>query len=103
MCYLGGQKKDGAALHCASASARVPHEIVPRTRAPHGTLTISWGALCGVLLGAAGRTRTDTDCSTSPSSWRVYQFHHSRIQKIAGPSNAVTAAASVPSEDCCPY
>lgn len=27
-------------------------------------------------LGAEGRTRTDTGFPTTPSRWRVYQFHH---------------------------
>ena len=26
--------------------------------------------------GAEGRTRTDTGFPTTPSRWRVYQFHH---------------------------
>src|SRR3989344_4619610 len=28
------------------------------------------------MNGADGETRTPTACATSPSSWRVYQFHH---------------------------
>jgi hypothetical protein len=27
-------------------------------------------------VGAEGRTRTGTACATTPSRWRVYQFHH---------------------------
>lgn len=38
------------------------------------------------INGADGRTRTDTAFATTPSRWRVYQFHH--IGKTFMPSNA---------------
>src|SRR5512138_3643309 len=38
--------------------------------------------------GADERTRTSTDCSTTPSKWRVYQFHH--IRKSTQPDRTGT-------------
>ncbi len=29
-----------------------------------------------IINGADGRSRTGTGCPTTPSRWRVYQFHH---------------------------
>ena len=41
-------------------------------------------ALQTILLHALARTRTVTPCGTTPSRWRVYQFHHQ------GPTNHTT-------------
>ena len=35
-----------------------------------------------ILNGAEGGTRTRMDCSTRPSSVRVYQFHHLGISRF---------------------
>ncbi len=34
------------------------------------------------LIGAEGRTRTGTAFATTPSRWRVYQFHHVRCMHL---------------------
>ena len=34
------------------------------------------------LNGADGQTRTGTGCPTTPSRWRVYQFHHIGIKVL---------------------
>ena len=37
-----------------------------------------------IQFGAEGRTRTGTGMPTTPSRWRVYQFHHFGISLKAG-------------------
>ena len=49
-----------------------------------------------LLFGADGQTRTGTGLPTTPSRWRVYQFHHiglegSRIYSDTGTSDVAFA------------
>src|SRR5262249_41013716 len=52
-----------------------------RLRIECSTPELLWRRFC---CHALARTRTVTPCGTTPSRWRVYQFHHQ------GPSNSVS-------------
>src|SRR4051812_25084654 len=52
-----------------------------RLRIECSTPELLWRDARAALANALARTRTATPCGTTPSRWRVYQFHHQ------GPTN----------------
>ena len=73
---------DKTVASCETPSCEDTHarsELVASCEAPASATTthpLATRRLATVLSSALGRTRTGTDFSTTPSRWRVYQFHH---------------------------
>src|SRR6476661_6165090 len=59
-----------------------------------GALPLSYaGGSCDQLVHALARTRTATPFGTTPSRWRVYQFHHQGLTREPGGGAPLGAAA----------